>query len=69
MTLLVGQNGNPFTRLGHFELRSKYREHCSSLFKGYEVRFFCQDETRIGLKTISGRKTTAREVKPKAKVQ
>ncbi len=34
-----------------------------------KVRFFCQDETRIGLKTISGRKITARGVKPKAKVQ
>jgi DDE superfamily endonuclease len=34
-----------------------------------QVRFFCQDETRIGLKTISGRKITARGVKPKGKVQ
>ena len=34
-----------------------------------KVRFFCQDETRIGLKTFSGRKITARRVKPKAKVQ
>ncbi|AFY73245.1 hypothetical protein Syn7502_02745 [Synechococcus sp. PCC 7502] len=34
-----------------------------------KVRFFCQDETRIGLKTISGRKITARGVKPKGKVQ
>lgn len=33
------------------------------------VRFFCQDETRIGLKTISGRKITAIGVKPKGKVQ
>jgi hypothetical protein len=33
------------------------------------VRFFCEDETRIGLKTISGRKITARGVKPKGKVQ
>lgn len=33
------------------------------------VRFFCQDETRIGLKTISGRKITLRGVKPKGKVQ
>jgi hypothetical protein len=31
--------------------------------------FFCEDETRIGLKTISGRKITARGVKPKRKVQ
>ena len=34
-----------------------------------QVRFFCEDETRIGLKTISGRKITARGVKPKGKVQ
>jgi len=34
-----------------------------------QVRFFCQDETRIGLKTISGRKITAKGVKPKGKVQ
>lgn len=34
-----------------------------------KLRFFCQDETRIGLKTISGRKITARGVKPKGKVQ
>lgn len=33
------------------------------------IRFFCQDETRIGLKTISGRRITARGVKPKGKVQ
>lgn len=33
------------------------------------VRFFCQDETRLGLKTISGRKITAKGVKPKGKVQ
>jgi DDE superfamily endonuclease len=34
-----------------------------------QVRFFCQDETRIGLKTISGRKITATGIKPKGKVQ
>lgn len=34
-----------------------------------QVRFFCQDETRIGLKTISGRKITATGVKPTGKVQ
>ena len=33
------------------------------------VRFFCEDETRLGLKTISGRKITSRGVKPKGKVQ
>jgi DDE superfamily endonuclease len=34
-----------------------------------QVRFLCQDETRIGLKTVSGRKITAKGVKPKGKVQ
>jgi DDE superfamily endonuclease len=34
-----------------------------------QVRFFCEDETRIGLKTIRGRKITAKGVKPKGKVQ
>ncbi|XGV98479.1 MAG: IS630 family transposase (plasmid) [Leptolyngbya sp. BL-A-14] len=34
-----------------------------------QVRFFCQDETRIGLKTISGRKITVKGIKPKGKVQ
>jgi hypothetical protein len=34
-----------------------------------QVRFLCEDETRIGLKTISGRKITARGVKPKGKVK
>ena len=33
------------------------------------VRFFCQDETRLGLKTISGRKITAKGIKPKGKLQ
>ena len=33
------------------------------------VRYVCEDETRIGLKTISGRKITAKGVKPKGKVQ
>ena len=33
------------------------------------VRFFCQDATCLGLKTISGRKITAKGVKPKGKVQ
>ncbi len=28
------------------------------------IRFFCEDETRIGLKTITGRKITASGVKP-----
>jgi hypothetical protein len=36
---------------------------------GGPVRFFCQDETRLGLKTISGRKITAKGIKPKGKVQ
>jgi len=33
------------------------------------VRFFCEDETRLGLKTISGRKITAKGIKPQGKVQ
>ncbi len=36
---------------------------------GDKVRFLCQDETRIGMKTISGRKITIRGVKPIGKVQ
>ncbi|WP_242033590.1 transposase [Phormidium sp. FACHB-592] len=34
-----------------------------------QIRFFCQDETRVGLKTISGRKITAKGIKPQGKVQ
>jgi len=34
-----------------------------------QVRFLCEDETRIGLKTLSGRKITLKGVKPKGKVQ
>ena len=33
------------------------------------VRFFCGDEARFGLKTVSGRKITAKGVKPIGKVQ
>jgi hypothetical protein len=36
---------------------------------GRQVRFFCQDETRLGLKTISGRKITTKGIKPQGKVQ
>ncbi|WP_199330705.1 IS630 family transposase [Microcoleus sp. FACHB-68] len=36
---------------------------------GKKIRFFCQDETRIGLKTISGRRITCPGVKPIGKVQ
>jgi hypothetical protein len=36
---------------------------------GRKVRFLCQDETRLGLKTLSGRKITARGVKPIGQVQ
>ncbi len=36
---------------------------------GKKVRFLYEDETRIGLKTISGIKITARGVKPIGKVQ
>jgi len=32
------------------------------------VRFFCQDESRFGLKTLTGRRITARGVKPIGKV-
>jgi len=28
------------------------------------IRFWCEDETRIGLKTITGRKITSKGVKP-----
>lgn len=34
-----------------------------------KVRFFCGDETRLGLKTLGGRKITARGVKPMGQVQ
>lgn len=33
------------------------------------VRFFCQDESRFGLKTLTGRRITARGVKPVGKVR
>ena len=33
------------------------------------VRFFCEDETRLGLKTMSGRKITAQGIQPKGKGQ
>ena len=36
---------------------------------GKRVRLFCGDETRLGLKTLSGRKITAQAVKPIGKVQ
>ncbi len=32
------------------------------------VRFFCQDESRFGLKTLTGRRITARGIKPVGKV-
>jgi transposase len=34
-----------------------------------KIRFFCGDEARIGLKTISGKKITATGIKPVGKVQ
>lgn len=34
-----------------------------------KIRFLCEDETRVGLKTISGRKITSSGVKPVGKVQ
>lgn len=33
------------------------------------IRFFCGDETRLGLKTVGGRKITAKGVKPVGQVQ
>jgi hypothetical protein len=33
------------------------------------IRFFCGDETRLGLKTLAGRKITAKGVKPIGQVQ
>jgi hypothetical protein len=33
------------------------------------IKYWCQDETRIGLKTIEKKKNTARGVKPIGKVQ
>jgi hypothetical protein len=36
---------------------------------GSQLRFFCGDETRIGLKTVSGRKITSKGVKPIGEVQ
>lgn len=41
----------------------------SAMALGNRVRFFCGDEARIGLKTISGRKITAKGVKPTGQVQ
>lgn len=37
--------------------------------KGMKVRYFCQDETRLGLKTITGRKITLKGVKPLGQIQ
>ncbi|MDV3001426.1 MAG: IS630 family transposase ISMae27 [Chroococcopsis gigantea SAG 12.99] len=37
--------------------------------KAEKIRFLCEDETRVGLKTISGRKITAKGVKPIGQVQ
>ena len=33
------------------------------------VRFFCQDESRFGLKTLTGRRITARGIKPVGNVR
>ncbi len=33
------------------------------------IRFFCGDETRLGLKTLGGRKITTRGIKPVGRVQ
>lgn len=42
---------------------------CSVLCWSGKVRFFCGDETRLGLKTLGGRKITAKGVKPTGQVQ
>ena len=34
-----------------------------------KIRFFCADETRIGLKTLTGRKITKKGIKPLGEVQ
>lgn len=37
--------------------------------KGEKICYFCQDETRLGLKTITGRKITLKGIKPKGYLQ
>lgn len=37
--------------------------------KGQKICFWCQDETRLGWKTITGRKLTLKGVKPVGEVQ
>ena len=39
------------------------------LLNGAKIRFFCEDETRIGLKTLTGRKVTKKGIKPIGAVQ
>lgn len=41
----------------------------SYLGKEQKFRYFCQDETRLGLKTVSGRLLTLKGIKPEGKVQ
>lgn len=41
----------------------------SRLEEPAKIRFWCQDETRIGLKTITGRLITSKGIKPKGKNQ
>lgn len=36
---------------------------------GLPVRYFCQDETRLGLKTLTGKKITLKGIKPIGSVQ
>ncbi|NJN24448.1 MAG: IS630 family transposase [Acaryochloridaceae cyanobacterium RL_2_7] len=43
-----------------------YQEHLAS---GREVLYLCQDETRVGLKTLQGKVITAKGVKPVVEVQ
>ena len=37
--------------------------------QGRQVRYFCQDESRFGLKSLLGRRITLRGVKPVMPVQ
>ena len=39
------------------------------LGKGQKLRYFCQDETPLGLKTISGKVLTLKGIKPEGKIQ
>jgi len=49
----------------HFKKTSRSNS-CSQFGEGKRLRYLCQDETRLGLKTIAGRLITATGVKPLA---